>query len=458
MAGNLIQAEEGQASELAALEALCFPPDEAASLETIRMRLAVARRWFRVLLTPNSSNDDSTRSLVGFINGTLCSGAEIEHDSMTTHDSKGDTLVIHSVSVAPTHRRKGLGLQMLASYVKFVVEEAPELRRIMLLSKPLYLNLYLKAGFQVLRKSPVVHGADEWLELSLDLTRARQVHQHIIDAFTSAAFKGNPAAVVFLDKQHGDRSDEWMQSLAAENNLAETAFLRPMPPTTSQDGVFEFSLRWFTPTVEVALCGHATLAAAHFLVSTGRVPRGIGRIDFHTVHSGTLAASCSSDGLIELDFPAQKSTALALEEFEYRDALVRALPGVADLQREVLFLGRADTGDLLVELRQESLVVGAKIVIAALAEIPGRGVIITSRGGPSECDFVSRCFFPNMGVPEDPVTGSAHCTLAVHYGGQGQKMRGYQASKRGGIVGVQVVADRVKLQGNAVTVIEGRLT
>ena len=206
----------------------------------------------------------------------------------------------------------------------------------------------------------------------------------------------------------------------------------------------------------MALCGHATLAAAHFLASTGRVPPG-GRIDFHTVHSGVLSACCSSDGSIELDFPVQRSTALALNDFEHRDALARALPGLADLQHDVVYIGRADTNDLLVELRQESMVIGAAVVIAALAEIPGRGVIITSRGGPFGSDFVSRCFFPRVGVPEDPVTGSAHCVLAVHYGAQGQKMTGYQASRRGGTVSVQVVADRVRLLGSAITVIEGRL-
>jgi PhzF family phenazine biosynthesis protein len=250
-----------------------------------------------------------------------------------------------------------------------------------------------------------------------------------IDAFTAQAFRGNPAAVCLLD---GERDDVWMQNVAAEMNLSETAFLLPQ-----DDG---FSLRWFTPAVEVALCGHATLASAHALYEE----RGLESARFHTL-SGVLTAERSGDW-IELDFPAR-----AAEACDAPDGLLESL-GV----HEPLYVGR-NQFDYLIEVASADDVRAIQPDHVRLRTIPVRGVIVTSRD--DEYDFVSRFFGPAVGVDEDPVTGSAHCALTPYWAAKLGKdaMTAYQASKRGGVVRVRLAGDRVKLGGQAVTVFRGEL-
>jgi PhzF family phenazine biosynthesis protein len=254
-----------------------------------------------------------------------------------------------------------------------------------------------------------------------------------VDAFTDRAFAGNPAAVCLLP---GPREEGWMQRVAAEMNLSETAFVSPEGDC--------FRLRWFTPAVEVALCGHATLAAAHVLWEQGRV-RPDRPIAFRTL-SGVLTASREGD-LIELDFPLKP-----VEEGSPPDGLAEAL-GAA-----VVRAGRSQF-DWLVELNSEEVLRGLRPDMAGLARLPVRGVIVTSRPSSPGFDFVSRFFAPAAGVPEDPVTGSAHCSLADWWGrrlGKGE-MVGCQASARGGVVRVRLAGDRVVLGGRAVTVVRGEL-
>jgi predicted PhzF superfamily epimerase YddE/YHI9 len=251
-----------------------------------------------------------------------------------------------------------------------------------------------------------------------------------IDAFTGQAFRGNPAAVCLLDAERGER---WMQDVAAEMNLSETAFLLPR-----DDG---YSLRWFTPAAEVALCGHATLASAHALYEE----QGLSSARFHTM-SGLLTARRDGDW-IELDFPA------TIAEAAGPPANLLESLGAS----EPVFVGRSRY-DYVIELRSEDAVRGADPDFARLRRIPNvRGIIITSRG--NEYDFVSRFFGPAVGVDEDPVTGSAHCALTPYWAAKLGKdsMTAYQASKRGGEVRVRLVGDRVKLIGQAVTVLRGEL-
>ena len=256
---------------------------------------------------------------------------------------------------------------------------------------------------------------------------------YLIDAFTSEPFAGNPAAVYLLEAWRGE---EWLQKVAAEMNQAETAFL-----VRSGEG---FDLRWFTPTVEVDLCGHATLASAHMLWNTGAALRER-PIQFFT-RSGTLIAAPSGD-MIELDFPLLPETAA-----EPPAGLAEAL-GVTPV-----YTGRS-RHDLVVEVASESEVRGARPDMARLATISTRGVIVTARSNDATLDFISRFFAPAAGIPEDPVTGSAHCCLADFWRKRLRKdaFRAYQASSRGGIVQVRIVGDRAILGGQAVTVARGEL-
>lgn len=255
-----------------------------------------------------------------------------------------------------------------------------------------------------------------------------------IDAFTDRPFAGNPAAVCLLDEQ---RPADRMQAVAAEMNLSETAFVRP-------EGDEDFELRWFTPAIEVDLCGHATLAAAHALWSEGIVPQDR-PIRFHT-RSGVL--TCTTDGkLIELDFPATPADAA-----EPPAGLLEAL-GVTPS-----FVGRSRF-DKFVLVESEQTVRSLKPDFARLREVPMRGVIVTSPSADPRFDFVSRYFAPGAGIDEDPVTGSAHCCLGPFWSARLGKtdLTAYQASARGGVVRVRINGDRVILGGQAVTVLRGEL-
>lgn len=254
-----------------------------------------------------------------------------------------------------------------------------------------------------------------------------------VDAFAERPFTGNPAAVCVLPEP---RDERWMQDVAREMNLSETAFLNP-----NHDG---WSLRWFTPTTEVDLCGHATLASAHVLWQEGHLP-ATETARFHT-RSGLLTARRDGEW-IELDFPATPVT-----RAEAPLELPRAL-GVP-----YTYVGRSRF-DLLVELESEAAVRELRPNIAALRAVPARGVIVTARADSPGIDFVSRFFGPRVGVDEDPVTGSAHCALAPFWRERLGKdeLLGYQASARGGFVRVRVADDRVRLAGKAVTVLRATL-
>jgi len=254
-----------------------------------------------------------------------------------------------------------------------------------------------------------------------------------VDAFSARPFAGNPAAVCILP---AGREDNWMLAVAREMNLSETAFLVPQT-----DG---YGLRWFTPAVEVDLCGHATLASAHILWEAGYLkPEQPAR--FYT-RSGVLTAERQGDW-IELDFPATPADPAPPP------------PGLLEaLGCPVRSSGKTRL-DYLLELDSESAVRGLQPDFKLLERVPARGVIVTSRSDRPEFDFVSRFFAPQSGVNEDPVTGSAHCSLGPYWGERlgKQEMIAYQASARGGIVKVRLAGARVKLAGQAVTVLRGEL-
>jgi len=254
-----------------------------------------------------------------------------------------------------------------------------------------------------------------------------------VDAFTDRPFAGNPAAVCILSES-GD--EQWMQAVAREMNLSETAFLH-----REGDG---FCLRWFTPAVEVALCGHATLASAHVLWEVGYL-RGDEQARFHT-RSGLLTAE-REDGWIVLDFPSDP-----VEPADEPSGLAGAL-GVSPV-----YVGKTRL-HYLVEVESEQVVRDMDPDFTTLKQIADHGVMVTSLALSDEYDFVSRFFAPSVGINEDPVTGSAHCSLGPYWGARLGKtgMLAYQASARGGVVGVRLAGARVHLSGQAVTVLRGEL-
>lgn len=256
---------------------------------------------------------------------------------------------------------------------------------------------------------------------------------YLVDAFTSKVFSGNPAGVCVMDSP---ADDSWMQKMAAEVNVAETAFLSPRAD--------HYLLRWFTPEAEVDLCGHGTLAASHILWEQGCVPPDR-PIRFET-RSGTLFSRQES-GWITMDFPSEPATE------------ARIPPGLEEaLGAKPVFVGK-NRFDYLVELDSAATVENLSPDYDLIARLPARGIIVTAGCSKSRYDFVSRFFAPGIGIDEDQVTGSAHCCLAPYWGRKLEKdlMIGYQASERGGTVRVAIHGSRVDLSGHAVTVITGDL-
>lgn len=269
----------------------------------------------------------------------------------------------------------------------------------------------------------------------------------VVDAFTDSAFKGNPAAVCILTEE---QDEVWLQSVAREFNLSETCYLTKITDS-------RYRLRWFTPVAEVLLCGHATLASAHALFSSGLVKCDM--IEFDTL-SGILSAKRVSEGeeeafSIELNFPIVPTM-----EYNSADAVFisRALNGATVLELEKT----TTEDDFLVVLPSGKDVADLQPDFDKIEKCPGRGIIVTGVGPPeSGFDFTSRFFCPKFGIKEDPVTGSVHCALAPHWSKKLGKTSfvAYQASARGGVLKLHLDEQnqRVHLQGKAVTMMEGSL-
>ena len=256
-----------------------------------------------------------------------------------------------------------------------------------------------------------------------------------VDAFTETPFSGNPAAVCVLDQS---LEDDVMQSIANEMNLSETAFVRKR-----NDGAWH--LRWFTPVAEVDLCGHATLATSHVLFEKGFAPID-SPIRFETL-SGTLFVSRDEQGQIEMDFPAEPAT------MGFPGELIDNALNTACLKHA------ANRMDAIAEVEDETTLRELRPDMTAIAALEVRGLIVTAPADAPDLDFVSRFFGPQVGVPEDPVTGSAHCCLAPWWGERLGKtrMKARQISERGGNVDVELKDDRVLLRGHAVTVLTATL-
>ena len=257
---------------------------------------------------------------------------------------------------------------------------------------------------------------------------------YTVDAFAEAPFRGNPAGVCFL---MGHQPDEWMQQLAQEMNLSETAFFM------QKEGAY--ALRWFTPATEVDLCGHATLATAHIIWESQLV--GPEEEIFFETRSGILTAK-RKDDWIELNFPAK-----APSPCDMPAGLAESL-GIQPIS------SHRNEFDYLLECATADEVRNVKPDFKALSKVECRGVMVTAPSDLPDQDYICRFFAPAVGVDEDPVTGSAHCCLAPYWSGKlgKMKLRGYQASERGGIVETELLGDRVLLRGKAITVVQGVFT
>ncbi|WP_327322174.1 PhzF family phenazine biosynthesis protein [Streptomyces sp. NBC_01210] len=265
----------------------------------------------------------------------------------------------------------------------------------------------------------------------------------IVDAFTDRPFAGNPAGVLLLDSDRFP-DDSWLQQVATEVNLSETAFAHPLP----SGGEADWALRWFTPTTEVDMCGHATLATAHVLHTTGTAS---GTVRF-AARCGILTATAHEDDTLTLGFPTSPLTAADIPD-GVADALGAKVVSVHDTGAHI--------GDLLVELADERTVRALTPDFPALVAHSERGIIVTAAAEDpvSGYDYVSRGFFPRVGIDEDPVTGSAHTALAPFWSARigRSELTGLQASARSGLVRTSLRGERTLLNGRAVTVIDGEL-
>ncbi|KAE9289524.1 hypothetical protein PF008_g25864 [Phytophthora fragariae] len=457
-------AEESDIQRVASMEAASYPADEAASESGIRFRQKNAGAFFWAAYLP--SGDKTSETLVGFVNGTLTANDELSDESMSQHDPHGSLLCIHSVVVDHAFRRRGLAAQMLKRYVRIICDSQPQVTRIMMIAKAYLVKFYVSCGFSVTRLSPVVHGQDPWFELELDCDAARRPPMIQVDAFTSEAFQGNPTAVVLLSSSafHRPEATEWMQRVAIENNLSETAYAAPRERAAkSPEDVVEYDLRWFTPGAEVKLCGHATLSTAFALNDAGHVTTDQ-VLHFHTL-SGVLVCrfevrSDTQKLLVLMDFPEQPAEPIG-PNFPL-DEVASAL----GVEPETILDVKKATTDLLVRLTPEAFTkVNPNFVQLGAFDV--RGFAVTAempQDSASDVDIQSRFFAPRVGVNEDPVTGSAHCALGPYWAPLLKKttIKAQQFTPvRGGFITLDLVAagaGRVLLKGEGVIVLRGKLT
>ena len=439
--------------EAFSLETRSYPADEAATLEKLTYRQLNAPEYFL------GAFDDATGSMLGFVTSTRA--PNLDHESLSHHDPTASVLAIHSVCVSPDHRRLKIGRIMLTKYVNMILLRSGDdgLKEIRLIAKAELLSFYVSCGFAVCGPSAVVHGADQWFDLTLDVVSRRRSYC-VVDCFSESPGGGNPAAVVMCQ---GD--DKWMQCVARELNLT-TAFVTARPGGGEDD----YSIRFFVGSgIELPLCGHATLATSAILFSKSVVPSGR-PVNFFTATGLKLSATSPTPRTISLDFPLNFPMALPASDESVAVvrsqilATLRASFGVDE--DKVEFLG-STADDAFVCLRQDAF--AALPAVPDLAVLKGpdcgfrRGVILFTAGDSarsSGANFSSRFFAPKVGIEEDPTCGSAHCALSAYfYPTMGNSLLGWQDSKRGGLIRCEVSPEtkRVLLSGPYCVVSSGTL-
>jgi PhzF family phenazine biosynthesis protein len=470
--------------------------EEAASKNDLRYRQHHAAPFFRCAVLEHEDEENDEDVVVGYISSTRCEPDE--NDSYTTsHHPEVSSLMIHSMIIRNEYRHNGLAKHMVQNYLEALHEfnETAEnpIGSVILFAKENLLTLYLHSGFSVLRPS---RGEDNgngmlyFLERKLEEPSALKATRHddevggmecyIVDSFASAPGTGNPAAVVLMPKEtQADSMAKWMHTVAAEFNLSETAFCWPSSePTSSPSNEEHWDIRYYTPKVEMPLCGHATLASAAILYQTLKRHPDY-RIVFHareddlTMERAEPSADTSAlRTRISMEFPSKPPREVVTSDDKLSIRMM--LESAFSCQLDPLYLGVADTGDVLIELKPETFheIGYEKINYKAFMEWDGyyRGVIVCCSEAVQEPgsleeeeavkpDFLSRFFGPKAGIDEDPVTGSAHCVLGPYYAQKLGKnlVVGQQTSERGGYVECLVKEDAVRLTGIAFTTLTGTL-
>ena len=429
------------------IESKSYPEDEAATLSSLNYREKVANPYFLICEIENE--------IIGFICGTRCN--TFTHETMSSHDPKGFMLAIHSVVVTESYRRKGIATCMLKEYIQRMNDT--NLEELILIAKHNLLGFYIHCGFNVEKESVIVHGKDKWYDLRMTLLSKTQYF--IVDSFSISNDNdyngtGNPAAVVIMNESIDKTSRSWMQKIAAEFNLSETAFL------WKQQNQMHYDIRYYTPEgVEIDLCGHATLASAFVILHQINQTNVI----FCTKQNIKLPCTQTKDTSISMNFPWKNVIPLSSS---LSTTTIQMLYDSLNVQNsDILYLGQGeDNEDLFVELTYNAFHNLPKTKDISYSHMisyqgPPRGIIVCCQNTIDKHDFDSRFFGPKAGINEDPVTGSAHCLLAPYFGKKCNKeyVIGKQRSKRGGIVHCILKPDenKVEIIGDTTLVMKGTL-
>lgn len=475
------------------IEKASYPPTEAASKSDLQYRQHHAAPYFRCAVI---GTEEESQEVIGYICSTRCH--EFEHESMSTHHSEGPLLAIHSVVVTEDYRRKGVATAMLKDYIN-VMRDMPNdgVQKLVLLAKRHLLSFYVDCGFSVVKPSAIVHGPDQWYDLELDLSahKVTGFPYCVVDAFANVDVpgSGNPAAVVIMQGPVDPTNEEtqnWMLVVSKEFNLSETAFVWPFEEP-KQGKELHWNIRYFTPKMEIGLCGHATLAAAGILYRTLSVKNTIDTVLVFHAKEVLLEAQLPSGGLrsmkkrpttkIAMKFPAKPPKEIT--ETEHVEKVHKILWEAFKVPSDVvLFTGMSEIGDVFVELTPEAFAaIGYdNIQYGAFLEWDGyqRGFVVTCCAPPLDeteedtsenasangetsqpLDFLSRFFAPKAGINEDPATGSAHCSLGPYYSRKfgKEKVTGKQMSERGGVLECHIDESFVTLIGTTVQTMSGSL-
>ena len=483
------------------MEKEAFSKGEAASKNDLRYRQHHAAPFFRCAVLEHEDEENDEDVVIGYITSTRCEPDEDDTSEMA-HQPDSSSLMIHSMVVRKEYQRVGLGQHMTKNYIESLEEfnataENP-ISRVILFVKDNLLTLYLHCGFSIIRPSRQLSGnaplylCEHNLKVPSFMSKSRHEGEiggldcYIVDSFAASPGTGNPAAVVLMPKEtQPEAMAKWMHTVAAEFNLSETAFCWPSSdPHSTPSSEEHWNIRYYTPTVEIPLCGHATLASAAILYQTlKRSPEY--KIVFHASEdvltmeqAESLIGESTTPAFrtrISMEFPVKPPQEVVTADDKLTIRMM--LESAFSCELDPLYVGISDIGDILIELKPASFhdIGYEKINFKALMEWHGyyRGVIIcclndvavetneNEDGGNEEprADFLSRFFGPKAGINEDPVTGSAHCALAPYFAQKLSKnlVIGKQTSERGGFVECLLKDDRVLITGTAITTMTGRL-